>query len=93
MSAATVLKCGYRRLVAPILSYDLFVCAKDLFVDCHGTEKAPTTNGRGKLAKRDRRLFGPSCSAPTEERLSGRTSLSRSAHVLGYVHLREKFAR
>jgi len=33
MSAATVLKCGYRLLVALTLSPDLFICAKDLFVE------------------------------------------------------------
>jgi hypothetical protein len=47
----------------------LFICAKYLFVAAKDGKKPQPFAGRGKLAERDRRLFGPSRSAPTEERL------------------------
>jgi hypothetical protein len=59
---------GRYRLVVLIPSLDLFDHARDLFVAANDG-KAPAIDGRGKLAERDRRLFGPSRSAPNEERL------------------------
>ena len=48
---------------------DLFICAKDLFVAAMERKRPRPLKARASKAERDRRLFGPSRSAPTEERL------------------------
>ena len=67
------------------------VYLRQIFVRrCHERKKAPATEGQGKLSRGTEWSVRP---YPLCTHWLGRTSLSRFAHVLGFVHLRQIIAR